>query len=312
MSEVQTLTTLAEIYNKNLYQTSSIDALKYIGSRGITSEQIDKHLIGYSNSETSLTKIKTTKEIEKVLLKDGRDFFYNRIIFPIQYKGEVVNFTSRAFHNGHNKYMHMPGPIKHAYNQDVLSGGWVVIVEGPIDCLTLEKHGIPSIGLLGVYIMPKLTISELYDKDIYICFDSEPNQTGYKASHKLAKKFSMYGIKTKIVELPFSGEKTDVNIYFQNHTTEEFLRLLSVAKPYENKEKHVQRQYVKGDRDIIKVAEKYMQLRMSGDKFKTVCPFHDETQPSLVFYPSNTAFCFGCGRFITAEDIEKHFNGQVV
>lgn len=43
---------------------------------------------------------------------------------------------------------------------------------------------------------------------------------------------------------------------------------------------------------IIEVAEKF---GLKVKKNKTVCPFHNDTDPSLVFYPkTNSFFCFGC------------------
>lgn len=44
--------------------------------------------------------------------------------------------------------------------------------------------------------------------------------------------------------------------------------------------------------DIIETAKKYgLEVRNN----KCICPFHSDTDPSLVFYPeTNSYFCFGC------------------
>lgn len=33
----------------------------------------------------------------------------------------------------------------------------------------------------------------------------------------------------------------------------------------------------------------------SGDKRRTLCPFHREKSPSFFIYPNNSYYCFGCG-----------------
>lgn len=46
--------------------------------------------------------------------------------------------------------------------------------------------------------------------------------------------------------------------------------------------------------------EKNIQVKKHGQTYKTLCLFHEETSPSMVVYPqTNTAFCFGCNRYIT-------------
>jgi len=34
---------------------------------------------------------------------------------------------------------------------------------------------------------------------------------------------------------------------------------------------------------------------ISGDKRRTLCPFHEEKTPSFFIYPDNSYYCFGCG-----------------
>ncbi len=48
--------------------------------------------------------------------------------------------------------------------------------------------------------------------------------------------------------------------------------------------------------DIVKVVESYMPLIKAGKNYKGVCPFHDDTNPSLVVSPEKQMFkCFVCG-----------------
>lgn len=37
------------------------------------------------------------------------------------------------------------------------------------------------------------------------------------------------------------------------------------------------------------------QITRSGDKRRTLCPFHNEKTASFFIYPDNSYYCFGCG-----------------
>ncbi|MEY3783930.1 MAG: hypothetical protein RLZZ230_252 [Candidatus Parcubacteria bacterium] len=48
--------------------------------------------------------------------------------------------------------------------------------------------------------------------------------------------------------------------------------------------------------DIVDVINNYISLKKSGTTFRCLCPFHTETKPSFVVYPSTQSYiCYGCG-----------------
>lgn len=48
--------------------------------------------------------------------------------------------------------------------------------------------------------------------------------------------------------------------------------------------------------DIVEVVGSYMELKKNGANYKCVCPFHDDSNPSLVISPSKQIYhCFSCG-----------------
>jgi len=53
------------------------------------------------------------------------------------------------------------------------------------------------------------------------------------------------------------------------------------------------------DVDMVAVVGYYIPLKRRGGQHVGVCPFHNDTVPSLVVYDDH-AYCFGCGRFFDA------------
>lgn len=46
---------------------------------------------------------------------------------------------------------------------------------------------------------------------------------------------------------------------------------------------------------IVELAQNYLELKSSGSRFVSLCPFHNEKTPSFFLYPeTNTFHCFGC------------------
>jgi DNA primase len=49
--------------------------------------------------------------------------------------------------------------------------------------------------------------------------------------------------------------------------------------------------------------EKFIDIKKEGSPKMAICPFHDDTDPSLAVYDNNTYYCFGCG---TSGDVIKY------
>jgi DNA primase len=55
---------------------------------------------------------------------------------------------------------------------------------------------------------------------------------------------------------------------------------------------------VKEANDIVQVVEGYIELRPTGNKFKGLCPFHDDTRPSFDVDPQWQNYrCWSCGKY---------------
>lgn len=296
-------------YERNLINNQTI--LQYIYNRGINLSTIKKHRIGYCSDNVGYKKLNKIFSDELLLESNifrrretGEmvDLFNGRITLPILINNIPEYFTSRLYPeiSDRPKHLHQTGQISHAINFDVLDKAEnIILVEGPFDCYTLDQNGLPSLGLLGANRISHEIIAKLYNKIVYICFDSDPNKTGDKASKKLARKLASFDIKSRIISFEDNGEKQDINSFFLTKNKKEFQELIKKAVLYNKKENKRPATYkYRSSLPIVKIASKYLDIKYIGGRYKTICPFHHEGDPSLIFYEeTNTFFCFGCGQY---------------
>lgn len=61
---------------------------------------------------------------------------------------------------------------------------------------------------------------------------------------------------------------------------------------------------------IAEIARENMELRESGNKLVSVCPFHNEKHPSFYIYTeTNTFYCFGCQEYGDVIKLTMHLYG---
>ena len=153
-------------------ETGSI-AQKYISKRDLTEKTISEFRIGFSPSSNNslLDKLLSLgfdkKQIEKTGLSNvsnsghSKDFFWNRVMFPIENKqGKIVGFGGRSLDESNPKYLNTP-KTEIFDKQSILYGlnkaapsiknlNCAIIVEGYMDVITAhqnkEQNVIASMG----------------------------------------------------------------------------------------------------------------------------------------------------------------------
>jgi len=54
-------------------------------------------------------------------------------------------------------------------------------------------------------------------------------------------------------------------------------------------------QKIKDEADIVKIIGEYVKLEKQGNNYKGLCPFHDDSNPSLTVSPTKKIYkCFSC------------------
>lgn len=157
--------------NPNIHQHK--EALNYLKNRGITTDIIDKHDMGYT----------ITGE------------YTHRIIIPSYDSNNELNyFTGRSWIKTKLKYKNPATPRENLiFNEKLINwDGTVYIVEGPFDHIVVHN----SIPLLGKVLHTKLqtTLSEKLTGDVVILLDSD----AWDNSITIFKKLNIGKLRGKV------------------------------------------------------------------------------------------------------------------
>jgi len=240
-------------FRKELEQSN--EASQYLERRGFGGELIEKYRIGFAGpSWESLYKVAMEADIKKeTLLEMGlimrsrgttgyRDYFRNRIIFPIyNLPGRVVGFAGRVLDSSEPKYLNsMENPIYHKgkilyglnlTKDDIRKSRTAVIVEGYVDHLMLWNGGITNIcAVCGTSLTEdQARLLARYAKRIYIINDGD--KAGVRAAVRAADQLVIEGLDTSIVVLP---ENEDPDSFIRKEGVEALRQSMSSAPDYFN------------------------------------------------------------------------------
>lgn len=242
-------TLFAKICTEFLNDANSYYGMKYVKSRGILSEIVEKYQLGYfplNKVNEIFDKLKNDFD-EEIIFKSGifkmserlYSPFASRIIFPIYNdRNQCVGFGSRVINDEHKpKYLNS-SDSEWFHKSELLYGYYklhgdaqlkktqtVFVVEGYMDVISLANHGITNaVGVLGA----NLTSSQLQllwkmtNKPI-ICLDND--NAGKVAMERIAKmslKILEPGKTIAFLELKVCKDPDE---YIKQHGTEKFLQL---------------------------------------------------------------------------------------
>lgn len=227
------------------------NARTYLKNRGITKETIEQFRLGFSPDkwESIVHVLKKQKISRKVATQSGLvlerqqnnghyDRFRNRIMFPIfDINMQVAGFGGRVMDDSMPKYMNSPEtPVYnksrilyglHAAKQECRREGFVYIVEGYFDFLSLYQHGIHNtVATLGTALTSDhVRILKGYAKKMVLVFDSDA--AGISAARRSIKIFMKEGVDTRVLVLP---KGNDPDSYVVEYGNEAFNELAANAK----------------------------------------------------------------------------------
>lgn len=205
-------------YIKTLFEPDYVTELCEI--RGYVGEE-QKKLI--SDMELGICVVEDPSELgdmaeELGMISSTRDFLLNnRFIIPVEdIQGNLVSLI--GYYNDYKKYITVPSPFfsksvqffnfKQAYELSWKEyGGFVILVEGIFDCLSLRSIGLPAIATMGSNVTKaKSELLKLFKKVLGIPDD---DATGRKALNRYARHGWVVPDNTTM--LKFSGGIVDFN-----------------------------------------------------------------------------------------------------
>jgi DNA primase len=198
-------------------------ALGYCKSRGISKEMIEKFQIGFAPPEGNSFVDSATKEgfdLNKLkelglVNKSNKDFFTNRIIFPIKnFSGKVVGFAGRIMEKTSNKPKYINSIESIVYNKrEILYGAFdakrsirkedsCILVEGYTDVIGLHQFGLSHVvATSGTSLTDEqIKLIKRQTKNILFLFDGD--KAGLGAAKRGVEKIIAEDLNVRVAILP--------------------------------------------------------------------------------------------------------------
>jgi len=234
-------------YQENLRVNK--DCQKYLKKRNLSDETIRFFRLGFSSSskQTLYQFLKEQGFEDKELLESNivkldknnkiRDFFYNRLMFPITNEyGKIVGFGGRVLDNSNPKYINSPESdffkkrniLYNLFNakQNIRSKKNMLICEGYMDVISLfDKNIKTAVAPLGTSLTENhLLLSWKYVNKPTLMFDGDTS--GLKASFKSAVMSLPYLTPSKLLQFVILPNEYDPDTYINEHSLSKFATYL--------------------------------------------------------------------------------------
>jgi DNA primase len=223
----------------------AMEARAYLKRRQFSDEIISEFKLGFSYDswDSVVNLIRQQKVSRQTALQSGLvlerkqkngfyDRFRNRVMFPIfDINMQVAGFGGRVMNDDMPKYMNSPEtPVYsksrilyglHAAKQYCRQEGFVYIVEGYFDFLSLYQAGIKNtVATLGTALTTThVRILKGYAANMVLVFDSDA--AGISAAKRSIELFLKEGVDTRILVLP---QGNDPDSFVMKNGKEAFLK----------------------------------------------------------------------------------------
>src|SRR5579864_3268357 len=193
-----------ELYQNRLLNDAR--ALGYLSGRGFSRGVVDRAHIGFAPGgelvEYLIWRRLSVGCARRLGLLDehGCERLAGRIIIPEIRQRQPIWFIGRLLDDSDDldKYWGLPG-TKPLLGLDEACGDprAVVVVEGPLDLLTLRMWGVPGVAICGTRLSPAMLNALDHWQRLYVLMDAD--QAGQGATTRLVEAF---GSRALPVELP--------------------------------------------------------------------------------------------------------------
>ena len=234
-------------FQDNLYKNNVCK--EYLNKRNLSDETIKFFKLGFSyNSNQNLHEfLKEQNFSDEEIIESNvvkldknnkfRDFFYNRLMFPIANEyGKIVGFGGRVLDNSNPKYINSPESdffkkrniLYNLFNakQTIRSKKNMLICEGYMDVISLyDKNIKTAVAPLGTSLTDShLSLSWKYVNKPTIMFDGD--NSGLKASFKSAIMSLPFLTPSKLLQFVVLPNDYDPDTYINKFSLNKFVMYL--------------------------------------------------------------------------------------
>ena len=238
-------------YHNNLYSDAGLKCLEYIKNRGISDSTLKELEAGYCPKGKSVLREKVKGKYSTDTLNDSKliryakdkymVFFSGRLIFPLIDRDDTIAFSGRKLNENDfgGKYINSTDTLIYK-KSNVLYGlnktkdyikekKYVIIVEGPMDFISLYENGIKNIvspwgTALG---NNQIKLLKMITKNIYINFDTDEGFAGQNNAIKAGYTLFKNGIEPKIIAFPTIADPDD---FIKEKGTDAYLKCVKKSK----------------------------------------------------------------------------------
>ncbi len=211
--------------------------VEYMAGRGISATTLKRHAVtdikGYHGTSNLLREKYPPELLRQAGLFDatGKLWFEEYpLILPYFKDGQVVFLQAHCMDSDKKpRYLRPQEAVAVLYNADLLQtlgdGDQVFIVEGIIDCLTLESHGYRAVAAPGMSNFKPEWVSDFRRLQTYLVHNGEADSE--RAAHAIAVVFAQSDLAVHAIRLPRGH---DVNSFFaEGGSQPEFEHLAQMA-----------------------------------------------------------------------------------
>ncbi len=241
----------AKIFMQNLENSS--EALEYLKKRGVSDDMKRRFAIGYIGDgdifieqlKESGVSLNTAARAGLVKIDENsrvRSFFFNRLMFPIISRKNVIAFGGRVMDKGSGgpKYLNSPDtPVfnkKHNLfgidfvRESLHDFPYVVLCEGYFDVVAMHQYGFgTAVAALGTAISENhLEILSKFNKPLVVMLDGD--SAGRAAAKRIAKLTVPDKLDLRAAFIPDEGEDPD-SLLKKDGGTEKIRALIENSRP---------------------------------------------------------------------------------
>jgi DNA primase len=214
---------VASLYHSILLDSKGAPGRQWFKKRGLTESTVEKFMLGYAPNESvvwekSKQEGLSRKDLETLgLLRDSRDSFRSKVIFPIKNRwGRVSGFGSRVLDQSQPKYINSKesaifkkGNLLYGFSETRSElRKEAVLVEGYTDLLSVYQSGTKNVvASLGTSLTSgQARFLKLYTPKVIIAYDGDT--AGRKATERAIDVLFEAGVNAGVLVLP-EGEDPD-------------------------------------------------------------------------------------------------------